>query len=120
MDHNQPSPGPPAQTSPYSVSTWHRDCKALDKTQTNSSKEDSPVTQKKIDQVLNVAGLLQPQSVFLINKTFEKIKCGTTLEIVTDKSKATYILAGLCPRKKYSIVEKKEIRGLFHYTIIKN
>lgn len=74
---------------------------------------------EKTDQVLNIVGLLQPQSVFLIRKTIEKIRCGETLEIVSDKKKSLYILADLCLEKKYKIIGKKEIRGLFHYTIMK-
>lgn len=79
----------------------------------------SYVTHKrKIDQVLNVAGLLQPQSVFLIRRTLEKVKSGETLEIVTDKRKSAYFFTTLSP--KYKIVEKKEMRGFYHYIITRN
>lgn len=76
-------------------------------------------SKRKIDQVLNIVGLLQPQSVFLVRKTLEKVKCGGTLEIVSDKSKSMNILTGLCPKNKYQIIGKKEMRGLFHYIILK-
>lgn len=75
---------------------------------------------EKVDQVLNIVGLLQPQSLFLIRKTLERVKCGGILEIVSDKSKSMDIIAGLCPKKKYRLIARKETRGLFHYTIMKN
>ena len=77
-------------------------------------------TKNKIDQVLNITGLLQPQSFFLVRKTLEKFKQGKVLEIVSDKENSKAILENLCPRKKYQILEQKEIRGLFHFIITKN
>ena len=75
---------------------------------------------EKIDQVLNIAGLLQPQSVFLVRKTLERVQDGSVLEIVSDRHNSRNILTGLCPKNKYTIVEKKEVCGLYHYTIKKN
>lgn len=77
-------------------------------------------TKNKIDQVLNIAGLLQPQSIFLVRKTLERVKQGGVLEIVSDNHNSKYILSSACSKSRYKIIERKEVRGLFHYTIIKN
>ena len=77
-------------------------------------------TKSKIDQVLNIAGLLQPQSVFLVNKTLQRFKQGEVVEIVCDKKNSKTILANLCPRKKYKIMEQKEMCGFSHLIIMKN
>jgi len=77
-------------------------------------------TKIKIDQVLNIAGLLQPQSFFLLRKTLEKIKRGGVLEIVSDQKNSKNIQRSLYPENKYMLIEKKEVHGLFHYTIMKN
>jgi len=74
----------------------------------------------KIDQVLNITGLQQPQSSFLVSKTLEKVHSGGVLEIISDSKHSRNILRSICPKSRYSILEKKEIRGLFHYTIKKN
>lgn len=77
-------------------------------------------TKNKVNQVLNITGLLQPQSVFIVRKTLERFEQGRVLEIVSDKENSKTILENLCPRKKYQILEQKEIRGLFHFIITKN
>ncbi|GAB4333730.1 MAG: hypothetical protein Kow0089_02550 [Desulfobulbaceae bacterium] len=74
----------------------------------------------KADQVLNIAGILRPQSLFLVRKTLERIGPGKTLEIISDEKNAREILAGICPRKRYKLLEKKITGGLFHYIVLKN
>lgn len=75
-------------------------------------------TRRKIEQVLNITGLLEPQSIFLVRNTLERINQGGTLEIVSEKNSMD-IPNGLCSGKKYIIFDKKEIHGLFHYKIKK-
>ena len=76
-------------------------------------------TKRKIDQVLNIVGLLQPQSNFLVSKTLDKIEKGGTVEVISNEKNYMNITTGMCPKGKYEIVETKKIRGHFHYTILK-
>lgn len=76
-------------------------------------------TKRKIDQVLNIVGLLQPQSSFLVRKTLEKIEKGGAVEVVSNEKNPMNIMTGLCPKRKYKITETREVRGIFHYTIVK-
>ena len=77
-------------------------------------------TKRKIEQVLNIVGLLQPQSSFLVKKTLEKIEEGGAVEVVSNEKNSMNIMTGLCPKRKYKIAETREIRGLFHYIIVKS
>ena len=77
-------------------------------------------TKRKIDQVLNIVGLLQPQSNFLVRKTLEKIEEGGAVEVVSNEKNSMNIMTGLSPKRKYKIAETREIRGLFHYIIVKS
>jgi len=76
-------------------------------------------TKRKIDQVLNVVGLLQPQSNFLVSKTLEKGGEGRTVEVISNEKNSMNIMTGLCSKGKYKITEKREVHGLFHYIIVK-
>jgi TusA-related sulfurtransferase len=75
---------------------------------------------RKIDQVLNIVGFLQPQSNFLVSKTLEKVEKGGVVEVISNEKNSMKIMTGLCPKRKYKITETREISGLFHYTIMKN
>jgi TusA-related sulfurtransferase len=75
---------------------------------------------RKVDQVLNIVGLLQPQSNFLVKKTLEKIDIGGAVEVVSNEKNSMNIMTGLCTKRKYKITETREICGLFHYIIVKN
>lgn len=74
---------------------------------------------RKIDQVLNVVGLLQPQSNFLVTKTLEKVAAGRTVEVISNEKNSMNIISGLCHKGKYTITETRKIHGLFHYIIMK-
>jgi len=76
-------------------------------------------TKIKIDQVLNVVGLLQPQSNFLVTKTLEKVAEGGTVEVISNEKNSMNIITGLCPKGKYTITETRKVHGLFHYIIVK-
>ena len=75
---------------------------------------------RKVDQVLNIVGLLQPQSNFLVRKTLEKIDIGGAVEVVSNEKNYMNLMTGLCTKRKYKITETREIHGLFHYIIVKN
>jgi TusA-related sulfurtransferase len=76
-------------------------------------------TKRKIDQVLNVVGLLQPQFSFLVSKTLDKIEEGRTVEVISNEKNSNDIITGLCPKEKYKITETRKVHGLFHYIIVK-
>ena len=76
-------------------------------------------TKRKIDQVLNVVGLLQPQSNFLVSKTLEKSEEGRAVEVISSEKNFMNIMTGLYPKGKYKITETREVHGLFHYIIVK-
>ena len=76
-------------------------------------------TKRKIDQVLNIVGLLQPQSNFLVSKTLEKVEKGGTLEVISNEKDSKNIITGLCPKRKYKITETRKVGGLFYYIIVK-
>jgi TusA-related sulfurtransferase len=75
---------------------------------------------RKVDQVLNIVGLLQPQSNFLVRKTLENIEIGGAVEVVSNEKNSMKIMTGMCPKRKYKITETREKCGLFHYIIVKS
>lgn len=75
---------------------------------------------KNIDQVINIAGLLQPQSTFLVSKTLERVGRGGVVEIVTDNRNSGTLLHELGQKNKFKIIGRQEVLGFFHFTIVKN
>jgi len=73
----------------------------------------------KIDKVLNISGLQQPQSMFLITKTLEKVQPGDLLEIVSPEKRLMENIPQEFEDISYRIVEVREKNGLVYYTIVK-
>ncbi len=73
----------------------------------------------KIDKVLNISGLQQPQSMFLITKTLEKVQPGDLLEIVSPEKRLMENIPQEFEDISYRIVEVREKNGLVYYTIAK-
>ena len=72
-----------------------------------------------IDKVLNISGLIPPQSNFLITKTLEKIQQGCTLEIVSREKKILQFIPQLCESSSCKVIETRVENGLLHCTVAK-
>jgi len=73
----------------------------------------------QVDKILNVSGLIPPQSNFLIAKTLEEVQQGSVLEIISRERKTMRFIPQLCRDSSCRILETREMNGLLHYTVIK-
>lgn len=74
---------------------------------------------KRIDQVVNVVGLFQPQAGFLVTNALERLEQGCTMEVITNEKDFSNLLPPQQDQTKYSVTESGEVFGNFYYTILK-
>jgi TusA-related sulfurtransferase len=74
---------------------------------------------KKVDRVLNVAGLLSPHPSLLTAKKLEDMKAGEILEVVCSDKCVKVSIPALCRQGHYELVETREEKGLIHFIIRK-
>ncbi len=73
----------------------------------------------QVDKILNVSGLIPPQSNFLISKTLEEVQQGAVLEIISREKKTLQFIPRLCRDCSCRILASREVNGLIYYTVIK-
>lgn len=76
-------------------------------------------TEKRIHQVVNVVGLNQPQSGFLVANALEKLEPGGIIEIITNEKDFSNLVYPVWRQKKYAVTGTREAQGNFCYTVVK-
>lgn len=74
---------------------------------------------KRIHQVVNVVGLAQPQSGFLVANALDKLEPGGIIEIITSERDFSNLVFPVWRQKKYAVTETREAQGNFCYTVLK-
>ena len=74
---------------------------------------------QKIDQILDVQGLLCPVPTVMTSKTMKEMKKGKALQVITNDITTKESIPSLCSQEGYNLLELKEKEGLLYFTIRK-
>jgi TusA-related sulfurtransferase len=76
--------------------------------------EDSMTKKTKIDRILNVFDLQDPQPSIIIIETLKKMKKGESVEIIGSRSIMQSMEKTLLKKKEYSLLESSQKQGHTH------
>jgi tRNA 2-thiouridine synthesizing protein A len=82
-------------------------------------KKNTKKRKEKIDQVLDVQGLLCPMPTVMTGKTLKEMQKGKSLQVITNDVTTKKTIPPLCDQEGCELLDLTEKEGLLYFTIRK-
>ncbi len=82
-------------------------------------KQSIKKKKEKIDQVLDVRGLLCPMPTVMTSKTLKEMEKGKSLKVITNDATTKDTIPPLCAQEGYKVLDFSEEEGLYYFTLKK-
>lgn len=76
-------------------------------------------TEIRIDEELDVSGLVCPRPMIMTMNTLKKMAAGQVLKVIANDSSVKHSIPALCERAGYKLLEQREEGGAFIFIIQK-